>query len=328
MEIAQKRSKVSVVIPTYNRVSTVVRAIESVLTQTYQDLEIIVVDDGSTDNTHEVIRRLHDPRLRYIRHDGNRGGSAARNTGIEASTGEYIAFLDSDDEWLPQKLEKQVYLLQRSDSSVGAVYSGFVVINEHGERTNISIPKYRGAILKDLFSVNSVGTVSTVMIRRECVSQVGAFDSAMVSCQDWDMWIRLAKHYKFDFVPEVLVYYHFGHNGQITKDWRAAAHGHLRIVEKYLNDVKGLPRRQRADALFSLGSYLVEFGLHPHYSRLMRLGRQLLLGAFMARPLTFLYPVYYGASFNRAAYRVLIGTRRRLDELLVRVGFPGGRRAL
>ncbi len=304
---AQKSPKVSVVIPTYDRAGIVIRAIQSVLTQTYQNLEIIVVDDGSRDNTCEVIERLHDPRVRYIRHDANQGGSAARNTGIEVAAGEYVAFLDSDDEWLPEKLEKQVRLLQGSDSSVGAVYTGLIVINEHKEKANITIPKYRGAILGELFSANRVGTASSVMVRRECFSRVGAFDSAMVSCQDWDMWIRLSKYYKFDFVPESLVYYHLGDNGRITKNWRAVEDGHLRIVEKYLKDVKRLPRRQRAKAFFTLGTYLVEaFGLHPHYPQLMRRGRQLFLAAFVARPLTLPYLVHYCAALNRTAYRVLI----------------------
>ncbi len=324
MEVAQKSPKVSVVIPTYDRASTVVRAIQSVLTQTYPNLEIIVVDDGSTDNTREVVQHLHDPRLRYIRHEGNQGGSAARNTGIEVAAGDYIAFLDSDDEWLPEKLEKQVQLLQGSEPAVGAVYAGFAIINEHGECTTVTIPKYRGVILAELFSANSVGTTSSVMVRRECISQVGVFDPAMASCQDWDMWIRLAKHYKFDFVPEALVYYHFGGNGQITKNWRAVEEGHLCLVEKYLKDLKSLPRGQRARALFALGSYLVEvFGLHPHYPRLMRLGRQLFWAAFMARPLTLPYLVHYGASLNRTAYRVLTWARPRLGELLVRVRLSG-----
>jgi glycosyltransferase involved in cell wall biosynthesis len=102
---------VSVVIPTYNRASLLGRAIKSVLEQTYQDFEIIVVDDASTDNTEEVVRNLRDRRIRYLRHEKNRGGSAARNTGIRAAWGQYIAFQDSDDEWLPEKLKKQMEVL-------------------------------------------------------------------------------------------------------------------------------------------------------------------------------------------------------------------------
>jgi len=101
----KKIPRISVIIPSYNRANTIGRAIQSALSQSYQDFEIIVIDDGSTDHTEEVIRSFQDSRIRYIRHNRNRGGSAARNTGIHAARGEYIAFLDSDDEWLPQKLE-------------------------------------------------------------------------------------------------------------------------------------------------------------------------------------------------------------------------------
>src|SRR4030043_1337098 len=101
---------VSVIIPTYNRAHLVGRSIRSVLNQTYQDLEVIVVDDGSKDNTAEIVRGITDPRIVFLKHEKNRGVSAARNTGLKAARGKYIAFQDSDDEWLPQKLEKQLEL--------------------------------------------------------------------------------------------------------------------------------------------------------------------------------------------------------------------------
>ena len=111
----EKNPTVSIIIPTYNRAHLIGRAIQSVLNQTYQNFEIIVVDDGSTDNTEEMIKEFqkHDKRIKYIRHEKNRGGAAARNTGIKVARGEYIAFQDSDDEWLPEKLEKQMDVFQR-----------------------------------------------------------------------------------------------------------------------------------------------------------------------------------------------------------------------
>ena len=105
---------VSVIITTYNRAHLVGKAIKSVLNQTFQDFELIVVDDGSTDNTEEVINSFNDTRIRYIRHKINKGGNAARNTGLRNSKGEYIAFLDSDDEWLPEKLERQLEVFKKS----------------------------------------------------------------------------------------------------------------------------------------------------------------------------------------------------------------------
>ncbi len=317
--------QVSVVIPTYNRTHVVGRAIRSVLHQTCQNFEIIVVDDGSTDATAELIALFHDPRLRYIRYDENRGGGAARNAGIEAARGDYVAFLDSDDEWLPEKLEKQVRLLESSQPAVGAVYAGYVVIDEHGQTTTTRMPKHRGVILDALFCGNRLGTASTVVVRRDCFRQVRPFDSTMVSCQDWDMWIRLAKYYQYDFIPEVLVRYHLGATGRITKDWRAVAEGHLRIAEKYLGNAEGFPRRQRARHFFELGSRLVSLGYDPTYPEPIRLGRQFLLAAFLAHPLTLRYLVHYGASFYSAVYRVLTRAKPRLRNLLTRrVATPAG----
>src|SRR5436190_11436655 len=115
---------VSVVIPVFNRAVAVRRAIDSVLAQTFQDFEIIVVDDGSTDDTAESVSSFQDPRITLIRHDRKRGGSAARNTGIRSSSGAYVAFLDSDDEWLPAKLERQLEVFGRSDDELALVYAG------------------------------------------------------------------------------------------------------------------------------------------------------------------------------------------------------------
>ncbi len=110
---------VSVIIPTYNRANLVSRAIKSVLNQTYQDFEIIVVDDCSEDNTEEIVKSFNDSRIRYIKHKKNKGGSAARNTGIKRARGKYIAFLDDDDEWLPSKLEKQIMLFEKLSKHYG-----------------------------------------------------------------------------------------------------------------------------------------------------------------------------------------------------------------
>ena len=132
--VMNKNPTVSVIIPTYNRAHLVDRAIQSVLNQTYKDFELIIVDDGSTDNTEDIIKEFQkkDERIKYIRHEENRGGSAARNTGIKAAKGEYIAFLDSDDEWLPIKLGRQISEFTNK-SKIALVYTGRIIIEE-GER--------------------------------------------------------------------------------------------------------------------------------------------------------------------------------------------------
>jgi len=308
--------RVSVIIPTYNRAHLVSRAIGSVFQQTYQDFEIIVIDDGSTDGTHEVIERIREPRLRYLRHDNNQGASAARNTGIEAASGDYIAFLDSDDEWLPNKLEKQVHLLQTSEVSVGAVYSGYVIIGERGQPVTAQIPKHRGIILDELLSDNCVGTTSTVMVRRECFRHGQPFDSALASGQDWDMWVRLAHDYQFDFNPDVLVRYHQAAKERISTSWRAVVEGNLRIHRKYANHFS---RRQMAERRFMLGMYLLRWGYDPSYRERLRLGRQLFWEAVVARPFTLRYLISYFASFD-SLYISLLRARSQLRALLRPLG--------
>src|SRR5215510_16389067 len=122
---------VSVIIPTYNRAEFLRLAITSVLNQTFQDFEIIVVDDASEDHTHEVVSDFSDKRIKYIRHEANKRVSAARNTGVLSASGDYIAFLDDDDEWLPRTLQMQVALLEDSTSIVGGVYTGYVQIDRY-----------------------------------------------------------------------------------------------------------------------------------------------------------------------------------------------------
>ena len=143
--------KVSVVVLTHNRPDMLCRAVSSILNQTFQDFEIVLVDDASTDNTPEVVRGLGDARIKYIRHKENRGEAAAANTGVTSSSGEYIAFLHDDDEWLPEKLGQQVRLLESSPPTVGAVYTGFLRIDRstkkllkqvNPQRGEISLPKW------------------------------------------------------------------------------------------------------------------------------------------------------------------------------------------
>src|SRR4030066_2069221 len=150
------RPGVSVIIPTYNRARFIERAIRSVLNQTYQNFEIIVVDDASTDDTEERVRRLlpNGRRLKYVRHDINRGAGAARDTGIKNAAGEYIALLDSDDEWLPEKLEKQLQVFKESrDEKLGLVYCGVVLIKDN-QKVGERLSKEKGYVFEKLLERN------------------------------------------------------------------------------------------------------------------------------------------------------------------------------
>ena len=198
--------KVTVIIPTCNRSTFLRNAIASVFSQTYVDLEIVVVDDASSDNTREVVEEFSGKSLQYIRHDENFGGAVARNTGIAHahSESEYIAFIDDDDEWLPNKLEAQMNLFAKHSPQLGAIYTGHQNVNrETGETTGIWMPQKNGDIYEDLMKRNWVSTTSSVVLRRECLNKVGNFDERLQSFQDYDLWIRIAREYSFEYVDEI-----------------------------------------------------------------------------------------------------------------------------
>ena len=189
--------RVSVIIPTYNRAHLVGRAIQSVLDQTYDDFEVIVVDDGSTDNTMEVVSGFRDERIKYIQHPVNKGTpAAARNTGIRAARGELIGFVDSDDEWLPEKLQKQVDKFGTSSINVGLVYGGYCVIDDQTKRMIRQVyPRKRGYMLREMLRMSGPPTsVLTPLVKADCFDRVGLFDETMIFAEDWDMFVRIAEH--------------------------------------------------------------------------------------------------------------------------------------
>ncbi len=216
-------SLISVIIPTYNQGDFLPRAIKSVLEQTFQNFELIIVDDASTDNTEEVVKKFQeeDERIKYKRHQKNKGGNAARNTGLRNAKGEYIAFLDSDDEWLSRKLEKQLEVFEKpNNANLALVYSGAYYI-ENGKMAIKVLPKKRGHILKDLLVSNCImAGGSSSLIRREVFNNCGYFDECKElregGGQEYEMWIRIAQKYECDFVKEELIKYYI-HERSITK---------------------------------------------------------------------------------------------------------------
>jgi len=229
--------KVSVVIPTYNRAHLICRAIQSVLDQTYQNLEIIVVDDCSTDNTEEIVKDFKDERIRYIQHNENKGASAARNTGIKASQSEYIAFQDSDDEWFSDKLEKQIIAFYNSSPEVGVVYSGFYIVEADKK---IYIPNDDHVIQKEenihseLLKGNFVGT-PTVLIKRECFENAKYFNEHIPALEDWDLWIEISKYYHFKYINLPLVYAYSTLNS-VNLNQKNMLKAYEIILENYLDE--------------------------------------------------------------------------------------------
>jgi glycosyltransferase involved in cell wall biosynthesis len=230
--------KVSVVIPVFNRRVTVRRAIESVLAQTCQDFEIIVVDDGSTDATAASVAALADHRITLIRHERNRGGSAARNTGIRASSGPYVAFLDSDDAWLPAKLERQLEMFERSSDRVGLVYTGAERIYADGSISQ-HIPRRHANLVRPLLSLNVIGGTSVGMVRRDVLETLGGFDESLPSSQDLDLWFRVFELFGIAFVPEVLVRIASGNDrGRITANIDGVVKGRELFCRKHRNKMQ------------------------------------------------------------------------------------------
>lgn len=208
--------QVSVIIPTYNRKRFLRRAIESVLNQNYSDFEIIVVDDASAEPVQDVVECLKDPRIRLIRHETNKGEAEARNTGILNSSCEYIAFLDDDDEWLSDKLALQLEKLKNSPPIVGGIYTGYAVIDfSSDQELFVRIPSRKGNIYRDLLQRNVIAAPSTVLLRRVCFETAGLFDGSVHYGVDHDLFLRIARHFHFDYLELPLVKYHI-HNGRMS----------------------------------------------------------------------------------------------------------------
>lgn len=241
---------VSVVLPTYNRENVLGRAIESVLEQSYHDLELLVVDDGSTDNTATVVEDFDDSRVELLEHDKNKGAAAARNTGIREATGEFIAFQDSDDEWHSEKLQKQMDIFTDAPPSVGVVYTGFWDF-DNGTKTyrpGRGIESKEGDVHNSLLEQNFVTTQAAV-VRSQCFAKVGGFDERLPRFQDWELWIRVSREYTFKLIDEPLVMA-YDRPDSITNDLEALVEARKIIIQKHGEDFS---REQLAEQFFRLG---------------------------------------------------------------------------
>ena len=228
---------ISIILTCYNYGDYVGDAIGSALKQSYTDFEVIVVNDGSTDNSEEVISRfLDDPRIKYIKQK-NAGQANAKNTGIKNAARDLIAFLDADDMWEPDKLAKQVKLF--NNPNVGVVYSRARYIDGDGNPLDLRLQsKYlqprSGKVTEWLIFDNFVPFSSSV-VRRECFEKIGLFDESLKMGIDWDLWLRISVHYEFDYINEPLLIYRVGHSGQMSKNIEVRQQCSDRIYEKFLS---------------------------------------------------------------------------------------------
>jgi len=244
---------VSVVIPAYNAEKYIEEAINSVLNQTFQDFEVIVIDDGSQDSTKEKVLNYSDSRIKYI-YKENGGPSTARNAGIKNAKGEYIAFLDYDDIWMPQKLERQLAKFSL-EPDLGLVYSWVQSINPDGSTRFVSEPENEGWVHNEIILDNFQHNGSIQLVKKECFEKAGYFDESLLNAQDWDMWIRLAKYYKFGVVKEILVRYRV-RSDSLSKRHRRLNKAFIRIMDKHLKDADKSVKRQKNN-LYSGHYYLI-----------------------------------------------------------------------
>jgi glycosyltransferase involved in cell wall biosynthesis len=246
---------VSCVIPVFNRASTLRRAVESVLAQDYRPLELIVVDDGSTDGTPELLDRMEDeadglgvPLIR-VRQE-NRGVSAARNTGIRLARGRWIALLDSDDAWKPEKLTRQMALhAERPDRTVSQTREIWI---RNGVRVNPPgrFEKHEGDLFVHCVDHCAISP-SSVLIRRDLFDAVGLFDEAYPACEDYEFWLRLSARWEVGLVREPLMVKYGGHADQLSRTVEALDRYRIRALAKTLDTVP-LTEEQRAQALAAL----------------------------------------------------------------------------
>ncbi|MEO1124749.1 MAG: glycosyltransferase [Cyanobacteria bacterium J06635_15] len=227
--------RVSVVIPAYNALPYLPKTIDGVLQQTFQDYEILVVDDGSTDGTAEWLAQHNDPKLRVLSQP-NQGCSTARNLGIAQATGDYIAFLDADDLWHPTKLEKQVRCLD-GNPQVALVNTGITNIDQQGNPLKGDyLPNEADSNWPNILLENPIHCGSVPLVRRSCFEQLGDFDTHLKSAEDWDMWIRIAANFQIAALAEHLVYYRI-HPGSKSHRLQFHLDSRIAVIEKAFSTV-------------------------------------------------------------------------------------------
>ena len=227
------RPLISVIIPTFNRGHCLEESIRSVRDQNFPDFELIVVDDGSVDNTIEVVNQF--PGIRFIRLDKNRGVSFARNCGLKQAQGDWIAFLDSDDLWKKGKLQAQVQWVNQHPNCY-AVYTDEIWVR-NGVRVNQmkKHQKYSGEIFQYCLPLCIVSP-SSVLLRTKMLNEVGGFDESMVVCEDYDLWLRIAKQYPFHFIDEKLIVKRGGHADQLSSKFWGMDRWRVYALEKLLKE--------------------------------------------------------------------------------------------
>jgi len=317
MNHGSNNPKVSVIIPTYNRAHLIKRAIQSVLNQTYQNFEIIVVDDGSTDNTEEIVRDFNNEKIRYIRYNENKGAAFARNTGINVARGEYIAFQDSDDEWFPHKLQRQMEVFKNASPEVGVVYTGSWRIRNN-ER--IYLPLFTGKqresnIYKGVFEARTAGMPTPAFIvKKECFIRAGVFEERLRRFEDWELWLRISKYYEFRYIDEPLVTL-YGTQVSITTDLNAYIEALKLILEKYPEEFRK-NKKMLAKDYFDISARLCSSGKTAQGIKYFL--KSFRIFPFNIRPLLIILISLFGSTFYIKAIKLYIRIKGKLINFILR----------
>ncbi|VXD25470.1 conserved hypothetical protein [Planktothrix serta PCC 8927] len=255
---------ISVVIPAYNAEKTIQQTIDSILNQTFEDFEIIVINDGSTDSTLDIVSNIHDPRIQVFSYP-NSGASTSRNRGLAVATGEYIALLDADDLWTPDKLESQYQALQNHPQAAVA-YSWTDYIDESGNFLQSGKhPTFNGDVYPELLIQNFLENGSNPLIRREAFAEVGGFDESLLGGQDRDLYIRLAARYHFVLVPVVQVFYRMSTNSissQVIRQEKQC----VAVIEKAFLQAPPTLQHLKKQSLARIYKYLIYRALQGYPS--------------------------------------------------------------
>jgi glycosyltransferase involved in cell wall biosynthesis len=257
--------KISVVIPVYNGAKTIQETIQSVLQQTFTDFEIIAIDDGSQDETVEVVKSIGDPRVQIFSYP-NGGLAESRNRGIARARGEFIAFLDADDLWTPDKLEAQLKALE-ANPKVAVAYSWTDYIDEHSQFLYSGRHgTFNGDVYAQLLIDNFLENGSNPLIRKQALTEVGGFDSSINTAADWDMWLRLAKHFYFVAVAQPQILYRVSTRSMSANILNQEAQC-LKAIDRAFEQAPESLKSLKQQSLINLYKYLTFKALEGYPSR-------------------------------------------------------------
>lgn len=266
--------QISVIIPAYNAEKTILQTLDSVQKQTFSNFEIIVINDGSTDRTLELLQSIQDERLKIFSYE-NGGLPVARNRGIERATGDFFAFLDADDLWTPDKLELQLAALQKHPEA-GVAYSWTYNMNEQGQLLHPVEPRFEGDVYNNLLLYNFLSNGSNPLIRRQAIQSIGEFDTnpALKSVEDWDYWLRLALKWHFVLVPKHQVFYRRSSTSMSSKI-QTMKQANINVIEKAFSRAPQKNQSLKKQSLSNIYQYYVEVYLENMNSHLAEIDRVL-----------------------------------------------------